>query len=348
MKNIDMKVFIHTNLNQNTTIVGMNGYTTAAGNGLNYNTIFSGNSLRVASTTTGNQMAFNYVLMPTYYCNINTPYQILNQSSCVATCPNPTWGNPATLTCDPCLATCASCSTGTTCTTCNSGLFLRTDNLCYTTCPAAFAANNATNVCDACSTGCSACSSATTCTTCSTGYVLTNNGSCQACTTGCTVCTITACTTCGSFYYLNSTTNTCSSCYQDCQVCSDATSCQQCRSGYHVENNSCVQDSSFSLGLLLGIIFGGIAFLIILIILIILCLRDKEDKETKYPEDKDKTAKEMVNDEVVFVKERTKWVKNSQNVQYSICSICISGGAVFRTPCKHFFHVSCASDTSLN
>lgn len=282
------------NLNAATTIVGNNGFSAPAQQGLNYNTVFNGNTFNVQSTTTGNQMTFNYVLMPTYACNVATPFQhtVNGTATCVATCPNPFWGNSATLTCDSCLASCASCTTGTTCTSCNSGLFLRTDNLCYTTCPAGFAANNSTNTCDACPTGCSACSSGTVCTTCTTGYVLLNNGSCLQCSSGCSTCnTAGVCQTCSSFFFLNTTTNNCDACYRDCQICSDATSCQQCRSGYHNENNSCVQDSSSILGPVLGGVLGGLAFLIILIVLIVLCLRDKEDKETKYHDDKDKSAK---------------------------------------------------------
>ena len=88
--------------------------------------------------------------------------------------------------------------------------------------------------------------------------------------------------------------------------------------------------------------------MIILIILIILCLRERDNKETKYADENDKSAKEIVSDEVILVNERTKWQEAPQKLRYAICSICMSGDAVFRTPCKHFFHpTQCMSDDSL-
>ena len=190
------------NVNQNTTIVGMSNFAINGGSGLNYNTQFVGNSFSVASTTPNNAFTFNYVLMPTYACNVTNPYYIINQTSCVATCPNPSYANNATLTCDACPTGCSACTSLTACSACTSGYFLRADNLCYTTCPSGYVENNVSNTCDTCSTGCSVCT----------------NGS--------------HCTSCFEFYRLNTTTNACDSCPSNCRTCSSATVCTSCAVDY--------------------------------------------------------------------------------------------------------------------
>ena len=192
----------NNNINQNTTIVGMSKFSAAGGSGINYNTQFVGNSFSIASTTTGNTMSFNYLLTPTYGCNISTPYQILNQSSCVATCSDPSFANNATLTCDACPTGCTACTSLTFCSTCSSGYFRRADNLCYTTCPNGYVENNTTNTCDSCSTGCMTCT----------------NGS--------------QCTQCFEFYRLNTTTNGCEACPTNCRTCTSATVCTSCATDY--------------------------------------------------------------------------------------------------------------------
>ena len=180
----------------------MSKFSAAGGSGINYNTQFSGSSFSVASSTTGNSMSFNYLLTPTYACNISTPYQIINQSSCVATCPDPSFANNATLTCDACPTGCSACTSLTFCSTCSSGYFLRADNLCYTTCPNGYVENNVSNTCDTCSTGCMTCT----------------NGS--------------HCTQCFEFYRLNATTNGCDACPTNCRTCSSATVCTSCATDY--------------------------------------------------------------------------------------------------------------------
>ena len=232
-------------INQNTTIVGMSNFAISGGQGIHYNTIFNGQSFGVASNTPGNQFSFNYVLMPTYACNISTPYQILNQSTCVATCPDPSFANNATLTCDACPTGCTACTSLTFCSTCSSGYYRRTDNLCYTTCPAGFVANNVTNTCDSCSVGCSGCT----------------NGS--------------VCTQCFDFYRLNTTTSACESCPSNCRTCSSSTVCTSCAVDYELSGNTCVYHSHSVLAPVLAGVLGGLLFLIILIILIVLCLRER-------------------------------------------------------------------------
>ena len=180
----------------------MSNFAISGGSGLNYNTQFVGNSFSVASTTPNNAFTFNYVLMPTYACNVSNPYQILNQSSCVATCPNPSWTNNVTLTCYACPTGCSVCTSLTACSACVSGYFLRADNLCYTTCPAGYVANSVSNTCDTCTTGCSVCT----------------NGS--------------HCTSCFEFYRLNTTANACDACPSNCRTCTSATVCTSCAVDY--------------------------------------------------------------------------------------------------------------------
>ena len=88
--------------------------------------------------------------MPTYYCNIQTPFLITSQNSCTATCPDGSYGESTTLTCQPCLSQCARCTNPNNCTYCPQGEYLRNDSFCYTTCPTGSVANDTTRTCDQC------------------------------------------------------------------------------------------------------------------------------------------------------------------------------------------------------
>ena len=78
-------------------------------------------------------------------CSINSTYcsacqsiapnnAFLYLSTCVNPCPNGTFANTATRTCDPCVSKCVVCSDSLSCTTCLAGYTLRS-GLCDSNCP---------------------------------------------------------------------------------------------------------------------------------------------------------------------------------------------------------------------
>ena len=84
--------------------------------------------------SSNNYFGFDFMMMPTYYCDISTPYFIVNQSACVSQCPPGLVQNDITLTCDSCFLGCYDCLNGSQCIQCTQGFFMRADNMCYSTC----------------------------------------------------------------------------------------------------------------------------------------------------------------------------------------------------------------------
>ena len=171
------------NANPSTTLVGMNKASVSHSNFFNYNVSFGTNSFSVTSQNPNNRLGVSYLMLPTYYCDILTPYKVVGQDTCVAQCPSGYVTNDQTLTCDVCSAWCASCTNGQ-CTQCSSG-YLLANGACYTSCPVGFYQHSTNNVCVPCSTGCA-------------------------------FCTSSVCSHCHSAYYLNSTTSTCNQCSTGC------------------------------------------------------------------------------------------------------------------------------------
>ena len=79
----------NSNINPSTTLVGMNKFGVSGSNFLNYNVAFgSTNSFSVTSQNPSNSLSINYLLLPTYYCGIATPYKVVDQNICVSQCPS--------------------------------------------------------------------------------------------------------------------------------------------------------------------------------------------------------------------------------------------------------------------
>jgi proprotein convertase subtilisin/kexin type 5 len=86
---------------------------------------------------------------------------------CDASCPDGSWPNSDTQTCDSCAQGCTTCSTASVCTGCSTGYYLTAAGVCTQFCPSGTYGTGST--CYSCLAGCATCtgSSGTTCLSCS-------------------------------------------------------------------------------------------------------------------------------------------------------------------------------------
>jgi proprotein convertase subtilisin/kexin type 5 len=189
---------------------------------------------------------------------------------CISTCPETTYPNGTTFTCNPCVSPCSSCSSLSTCNTCMSGYYLY-GTYCSSQCPPGYVGIALT--CEKCSTGCLSCVNSTfTCTACQASYYMLNltsqcvqncptglyedpiQGVCIGCILPCLGCTGTPtnCTICqtGSLYNNSCVPNcpdayfsynsVCETCPIGCITCTSLTRCTECDVLYYSLDNACI------------------------------------------------------------------------------------------------------------
>ena len=99
---------------------------------------------------------------------------------------------------------------------------------------------------------CASCSSSSegACTSCTSPYSLSSGTCVSTCAEGCLICSdSTTCLLCSTYYYLNFTSALCTKCpnIPACLTCSssDPTICNQCNSGFYMNNNTCLPCPSY-------------------------------------------------------------------------------------------------------
>ena len=127
--------------------------------------------------------------------------------------------------CGYCPTPCKTCLSSVYCYSCQTGYYLRHDQLCYSSCLVRTYAHSSFN-CLACPYDCYTCNSAGNCTSCSaTDFRLLNS-------------TINRCIPFEGYY--DNLTAGCALCASSCQACLSATACSLCKQGYYLSNASCL------------------------------------------------------------------------------------------------------------
>ena len=199
-------------------------------------------------------------------CNSGNFLHSVN-SSCLSSCPDGWYANPASDSCDPCYTTsatsgylsCATCNgpNYNNCLSCNreeivSALLFVPLSTCVDACPAGWFPNYTTEACQQCYQATLPSQQNRTCATCTDSL----STSCLSCLPGeyLMSTTSTCLTSCPKYgWYPRSDTNICGKCYQptdieverECITCSGpfATNCTKCAEGHylHLVNNTCLQ-----------------------------------------------------------------------------------------------------------
>lgn len=182
---------------------------------------------------------------------------------CVSPCPDKTFPNNTTKTCDNCPVTCDKCTSEDKCTDCIDNYHLDNSGKCKDTCPDGLILSGTD--CVVCKTGveCLKCDANDTekciictqdkilfegncLTECPAGYRETSDKSCEKCPDFCQVCDATGCVTCtdGKVKQFNQCVDVCGLGYieqnQECHSCTAANclrcdnsnSCEACKDGY--------------------------------------------------------------------------------------------------------------------
>ena len=132
-------------------------------------------------------------------------------------------------TCEPCHATCSSCTKGTAlhCKDCAPGYVYHV-RACVSSCPSGTWFDNVKNRCVDCPLYCEACASTTSCTTCAAGFLQHGPGGlCSA---------PSRCNTAQGYFVSNNLY--CLRCPDNCASCSGKT-CQSCFEGYKLRFGGC-------------------------------------------------------------------------------------------------------------
>ena len=144
-------------------------------------------------------------------------------------CPDGSFANVATLSCDSCHADCFTCQyAATTCTGCHnsSSLPFLQSGQCVAQCGDAFYPANSTSglfSCSPCESPCVTCTTATYCLSCIDGYMV-SNGQCG--------------TSCPPGYYFDTTASACAACSSECLVCTSAIFCQLCSANHYISSTN--------------------------------------------------------------------------------------------------------------
>ena len=165
---------------------------------------------------------------------LNTQYYYENHTQkCHDTCPNITYSQNSTSTCDNCSASCKTClNAADNCTDCYDGLWLDTNN------------------CKNCTDGCTKCLSATNCSSCLSDYYFSDFKCLLNCSTlaNCDYCNKSVgggsiyCTDCSDSFWLDNIT--CVKCSDECTTCQSATNCTSCISDYYLSDYKCLLNCS--------------------------------------------------------------------------------------------------------
>ena len=194
-------------------------------------------------------------------------------NTCTQACPNGTFYNSTSLSCQTCTSNCNRCIiNATNCIDCIASTYFL-NSTCFSVCPDNYYGNGGN--CTACVTPCLLCSSSSSCTSCIANYyfykntcvtsctditTIPINGSCIACGGVCYTCngSLTTCTSCKSnlIFYNNScliscpagtylsTSNisisNCLSCLSPCVTCTTSTACTSCISSQYLYSTSCM------------------------------------------------------------------------------------------------------------
>lgn len=97
---------------------------------------------------------------------------------CVDGCPDKTYGDDNTKTCEACRPECVTCYDGATCVECISG-YIIDNGYCFVDCGSSEFYSQATSSCAACPAACATCLSAEVCTACANSFQLMPDGSCS-------------------------------------------------------------------------------------------------------------------------------------------------------------------------
>eukprot|EP01016_Furgasonia_blochmanni_P023328 TRINITY_DN251_c0_g5_i1.p1 TRINITY_DN251_c0_g5~~TRINITY_DN251_c0_g5_i1.p1 ORF type:complete len:2505 (+),score=375.87 TRINITY_DN251_c0_g5_i1:195-7709(+) len=196
---------------------------------------------------------------------------VINNGSCVATCPNGTYSRNSSMgtnqICTKCMDGCDVCGFAGMCIKCTSPNVLLKD-MCLPQCPPGFF--NASGICNLCTPGCAVCANNTGCSKCFGGFDQFNgtcqqqcfenqvpaNGSCISCASSCKGCfgvpnNCTACQnpdnsllngtcvlTCPPKYFRNPFAR-CEACSQNCEYC-ESPFCDKCASPFVNDRGNCV------------------------------------------------------------------------------------------------------------
>ncbi|EAR90500.2 zinc finger lsd1 subclass family protein (macronuclear) [Tetrahymena thermophila SB210] len=169
--------------------------------------------------------------------NCQTDFYLYN-FQCLSQCPS-NYAPDARQSCQPCDATCLTCTlpqSSTSCKTCKPNTYLNPDNSCQSTCPNYFWPNTINLTCQTCDTTCYNCKSPgdqNSCTICSGNLYLSNNQCISTCPPG-------------TFPLKQTNNNICQPCDSSCKTCNgqNSNNCQSCQAPnlfYQASSSTCVQ-----------------------------------------------------------------------------------------------------------
>ena len=117
------------------------------------------------------------------------------------------------------------------------------------------------------------------------GYYLANDNQIYKCRYLCANCTSFAnCLACDSGFYLSGGADPCQYCPKRCSKCVNSTQCQECNSGHELSADGTVctyivqpdaPPGGLSQGAIIGLIAGGVGFVVAVSVVICLCCRRK-------------------------------------------------------------------------
>lgn len=161
----------------------------------------------------------------------------LSAGSCLNSCPNTAFTNTTSMTCQPCISPCKTCSSSTTyCGSCLPDLGFLLQGTCIPRCPAMTTEVN--GVCLVCDSSCASCfGSQTTCSSCPSPKYLHNGLCVDSCPDGTYYFGRECLSVCPTGKYPSG--NGCANCNRTCSACASANGCTQCIAGLYLWNGYC-------------------------------------------------------------------------------------------------------------
>jgi len=196
---------------------------------------------------------------------------LLHDGKCVSSCPDGTFINKDTLSCDNCDSTCITCTALNKCIECKNNLLLSvtdTEAKCVNSCPIGMVPDVDNKKCTDCSENCMNCKTVDVCDQCNPDKYLLNGKctetcpdgtfkdsnpkQCKNCMDNCAKCdTFEKCEECKSGTFLKdgvcvsrcddgyfSANGTCNSCVVNCKKCSNPTQCQECNESFLLDDST--------------------------------------------------------------------------------------------------------------